>query len=354
MNEYSTTVGLDLGEKFHNFCELGEGGEVLAEGRISSTQGALATMFFGRKPSVVVMEAGTHSPWVSRTLEGWGHRALVANPRKLRAISASVAKSDRRDAEMLARLGRADEHLLCPIHHRGREAQSHLAVLRSRDALVRARTALINHCRGLVKSLGQRLSSCSSDAFVRKVRDEIPEDLRGALGPVLDAIETLSEKIHLMDLEIERLCKAQYPETERLRAVRGVGPLTSLAFVLTLEDAKRFAKSRSVPVYLGLVPRRDQSGSVDKQLRITKAGDAFLRRLLITSAHYILGPFGGDCDLRRWGERLCERGGKNGKKRAVVAVARKLSVLLHQLWQSEEPYRAIRNPQEEEARSDVA
>lgn len=342
MQQYSTTVGLDLGDKFHQFCELDEWGKVRAEGRISCTEGALRTMFERRERVLVVMEAGTHSPWVSRALQGWGHAVLVANPRKLQAISASVAKSDRNDAQMLARLGRADAELLKPIRHRSVQAQSHLAVLKSRDALVASRTALINHCRGMVKSLGQRLASCSADAFVQRTKDSVPEELLAALAPVMQTIEELSGKIHALDRQIEHLCREQYPETQRLQAVRGVGPLTALAFVLTLEEPGRFAKSRAVGVYLGLVPRRDQSGEVDKHLRITKAGDAFLRRLLISCAHYILGPFGGESDLRSWGLRLCERGGKNARKRAVVAVARKLATLLHRLWVSDAPYEAVR------------
>jgi transposase len=349
MQQYSTTVGLDLGDKFHYFHELDERGEKRLEGKISSTGGALRTMFEGREPALVVIETGTHSPWVSRALEGWGHTVLVANARKLRAISASVAKSDRRDAEMLARLGRADAKLLCPIRHRGRKAQSDLAVLRSRDALVSARTAMINHCRGMVKSQGERLPSCSADAFAKKMKDFVPSHLCQALVPVLQMIEELTGKIHGLDREIERLCGEKYPETGKLRAVRGVGALTALAFVLTLEDPERFDKSRSVAAYLGLVPRRDQSGGVDKQLRITKAGDGFARRLLISCSHYILGPFGGESDLRSWGLQLCERGGKNGKKRAVVATARKLSVLLHRLWLSDEPYEAVRQSKQDAA-----
>ena len=341
MEKYSTTIGLDLGDKFHHFCELDEGGEVIGDGRISSTEGALKSTFEHRAATLVVIEAGTHSPWVCRALEQWGHKVVVANPRKLRAISSNVAKCDQRDAEMLARLGRADAKLLCPIRHRGRKAQADLAVLRSRDALVGARTALINHCRGMVKSLGARLPSCSADAFASKAKDSVPEELREALGAVFATVEELTARIRAMDRKIDDLCE-QYPETERLREPRGVGSLTAAAFVLTLEEPSRFSKSRTVPVFLGLVPRRDQSGDVDKQLRITKAGDAFLRRLLISCAHYILGPFGGESDLRTWGLALCERGGKNGKKRAVVAVARKLAVLLHRLWVSGEPYEAVR------------
>jgi transposase len=259
----------------------------------------------------------------------------------LRLIYASAQKSDERDASMLARIARLDPRLLCPIRHRGRREQSHLAILKSRDALVRTRTLLINHCRGMVKSLGERLPSSSAEAFAKKVGAAVPEDLRAALDPLVETVADLTKRIKGMDRQIAALCDTEYPETDRLRTIKGVGPITALAFVLTLEQRERFAKSRAVAAYLGLTPRRDQSGQVDKQLRITKAGDLFLRRLLVSCAHYILGAFGEDSDLRRWGLRLCARGGKNAKKRAVVAVARKLAVLLHRLWCGEEPYDAF-------------
>lgn len=335
MKHLTQTIGMDLGDRFHHYCLLDRDGEIIDEGRIASTSGALKNFFEQREPARVALEAGTHSPWISRLLEAMGHQVLVGNPRKLRMIYASMKKSDVRDAQMLARIARFDPKLLSPIHHRGRRAQAHLAVMKSRDQLLSARTALINHARGLVKSLGERLPSCSAASFHKKTRDDVPKDLQPALGPIFQTIEDLTLRIKGMDKQIGALCEKQYPETEQLRAIQGVGPLTSLAFVLTLEEAARFKKSRDVAVYLGLVPRRDQSGAVDKQLRITKAGDMFLRRLLVSCAHYILGAHGEDCDLRRWGLGLCERGGKNAKRRAVVATARKLSVLLHALWRED-------------------
>jgi len=337
-----TTIGMDLGDKYHYYCTLDGAGRKTAEGRIAATATGLERMFAAHPRAVVAIEAGTHSAWISRALEGWGHRALVGNPRKLRMIYASQTKSDVRDAEMLARIARADPSLLSPIRHRGRQAQSHLAILRSRDALVKARTSLILHARGTVKATGERLPSCSAEAFARRAREAVPADLHDALGPVLQTIEETTAKIRAMDRRIEALSAEAYPETESLRAVRGVGPVTALAFVLTIEEPARFAKSRDVAAWLGLVPRRDQSGDMDKQLRITKAGDKYLRRLLISCAHYILGPFGGDSDLRRWGQSLCTRGGKNARKRAVVAVARKLAVLLHALWKNDEAYDPLR------------
>jgi transposase len=262
----------------------------------------------------------------------------VANPRKLRAISSSLVKSDTRDARLLARLGRFDPELLSPIHHRGERAQAHLAVLRARDALVRSRSGLINHARGTVKALGERLASCSAEAFHRRAAAALPDELAPALEPVLTIIEQMSAQIRAMDRTIAQLCAVEYPETRKIQAIRGVGPITALAFVLTLEEPARFERSRSVPAHLGLVPRHDESGQIDKQLRITRAGNGYLRRLLVSCAHYVLGPFGEPSALRQWGHKLCARGGKNARKRAVVAVARKLAVLLHVLWKSQAAY----------------
>jgi transposase len=208
---------------------------------------------------------------------------------------------------------------------------------------VSARTQLVNHVRGTVKSFGARLPKCPARSFHNKVLEHIPEALWPAVEPILEQIGSLTERICEYDRQLEMICQEHYPETELLRQVEGVGVLTALTFVLTLEDPYRFAKSRTVGAYLGLVPARDQSGDRDPQRRISKEGDERLRRLLVGSAHYILGPFGQDSDLRRHGEKIASRGAKNAKKRAVVAVARKLSVLLHRLWVSAEVYEPLYN-----------
>jgi transposase len=331
-------VGLDLGDKNSHVVILDSAGEMMEESRLPTTRPSFERKFSSLPRSRIAMEVGAHSRWASQLLQELGHEVLVANARKLRAIYSNPRKGDRVDAEALARLARLDPALLSPIHHRSPEAQADLAVLRSRDAVVRSRTLLINHVRSIVKSCGARLPSCSADSFADKVATEIPGALRPALEPILETIAGLTRQIRGYDRTIEGLCGERYPETKQLRGISGVGPLTALAFVLTLEDPGRFGLSREVGPALGLVPRTDQSGDRDPQLRITKTGDAFLRRLLVGSAQYMLGPFGPDCDLRRWGLGLAERGGKNAKKRAVVGVARKLAVLLHHLWRTGETY----------------
>jgi transposase len=349
------TAGLDLGDKYSYLCLIdSQSGEVIEEGRLPTTPEAFRRRLASEQPLRIAIETGTHSPWVSRLLEECGHQVLVANARKLRLIYANKRKTDEVDAETLARLARVDPKLLYPLKHRGEECQAHLALIRSRHALVSCRTQLVNHIRGAVKSFGGRLPKCPARSFHKRAAEHIPEALRPALEPILEQIGLLTERIRQYDRKLETICQEHYPETELLRQVEGIGPLTALTFVLTVEDPYRFEKSRSVGAYLGLVPATDRSGDSDPQKRISKEGDQMLRKLLVGSAHYILGPFGGDSDLRRHGEKIASRGGKNSKKRAAVAVARKLSVLLHSLWVSGEVYKPLRNAYRSGGREEAA
>jgi transposase len=344
MPQHSLTLGIDVGDHHSHLCLLDtETSEVIEESRIATTPQTFERRFVGVEPMRVAFEAGTHSPWISRLLGGCGHEVLVANARKLGLIYAEGRKNDRLDAENLARLARLDARLLSPIEHRGEASQAHLAIVRSREALVGARTKLVNHVRGTVKSFCARLPKCSAEGFHRKVREHVPEALAVALDPVLETIASLTERIRGYDRRLEALSRELYPETALLRQVGGVGPITALTFVLVLEDAARFGRSRSVGAYLGLAPGQRQSGESDPQERISKRGDELLRKLLVQGAHYVLGPFAQDSDLRRHGLKIAERGGKNAKRRAAVAVARKLSVLLHRLWVTGEAYEPLYN-----------
>jgi transposase len=335
------TVGVDLGDQWSNYCILGFGGETLAEGQFRTRQEEIGEFFRGLALSRVVFEVGTHSAWVSEIIAGLGHEVLVANPRQMDGSKRRRRKNDRIDAAKLARLGRMDPKSLYPIQHRSTEVREDLLVVRVRDSLVESRTKLISTVRGMVKTMGARLPGCSSVSFSRKSADQIPHQVQETLQPLLRLIQTLSEEIKSYDQRIEKLASEKYMHTKLLRQVNGVGPVTSLAYVLTLETPLRFKRSRDVGPYLGLVPQQEDSGDSQPQLGISKAGDRMLRKLLVGSAHYILGPFGPDTDLRRFGMKLCQRGGKNAKKRASVAVARKLAVLLHRLWSSGEVYEPL-------------
>ena len=332
-------IGVDIGDRLSHVASVRHGGEVLSEGSVKNTPQHMEE-FFSEVPkgTRIVLEAGTHSPWISALLEDIGLEVVVANANHAgRAILANGAKNDKLDAILLATFGLSSPSLLRPIQHRNRQAQADLSVIRARDGLVAMRTKAINAVRGMVKSAGARLPACSAEAFHRKVPDHVPDDLKPAVGPVLEAIEQLTQGIRGYDKKVEELGK-KYPETERLQRISGVGPLISLAFVLTLEDPKRFKRSRSVGAFVGLVGRQHDSGESSPQLRITKAGDSYLRRLLVTAAQHALNRNGQDCELKRFGLRLAASGGKRGKKRAVVAVARKLAVLMHRLWSSGETY----------------
>lgn len=342
------TLGVDIGDRVSVVCGVDGAGQVVLRRRVATTPQAMERLLAGCERARVVLEAGSHSPWISRLAKRLKHEVIVANPTELYGRKRRRKKNDRIDAEELARRGRADPALLYPIEHRSEEVQADLEVLQARDAAVRARSQLINHVRGSLKPFGVRMVKCSAESFAKKAAEVIPEALQPSLSPLLELIATLSRTIAGYDEQIEELAAQKYPQTRLLRQVAGVGPLTALSYVLVIETPERFPRSRSVGNYLGLCPRLDDSGDWQPELPISKAGNEFARRLLVGAAHYILGPFGPDTDLRRWGLALAARGGKNAKKRAVVAVARKLSVLLLRLWVTAEVYEPLRQARQAE------
>lgn len=337
----NSTIGCDLGDRFTYTCQLDETGKVVERQRVATTPEKLGEFFRSKAKSLVILEVGSHAHWAARVAGAAGHEVLVANPRQLPLIYKSDSKTDRNDAERLARLGRVDPTLLAPVKLRSEQGQSDLAVLRARDALVRERTRLVNCLRGMVKPFGARLPGGDAKSFHKKAKEAIPATLKPAALPLLAMLGQLQKQIQRLDQRVLQLCKQSYPDTALVGQPKGVGPITALGFVLTIGDKHRFRKSRDVGSYYGLATRRQQSGDSDPQLRISKAGDGFMRRLLVNCAHHILGPFGEESDLRRWGQKLAERGGKNGKKRAAVAVARKLAVLMHRLWMTGEDYQPL-------------
>ena len=339
------TIGVNLGDRWSFYCVLDEAGKIILEQKVPTTLEAMKQTFSRMPQSRIALETGTHSPWVSRLLTELGHEAIVAHAQKVQLITKSNRKDDRHDARTLARLARIDPELLGPVRHRSVQAQIHLTVIRARAELVSARTALVNAARGLVKSYGERLPKCGTQQVNRELAAALSTELRDVLEPLLREIESLNERIKEYDERMEKIAKVVYPEVSLLKQVKGVGTQIALTYVLTIENPQRFLKSREVGCFLGLKPGRRNSGESEPQKGISKAGDRYLRTMMVQGAHYILGPFGEDSDLRRWGRKLSERGGKNAKKRAVVAVARKLAVLLHRLWVSGEVYEPLRNSQ---------
>jgi transposase len=308
---HHAVVGLDVGDRHTHYCVLDLDGTVVGEGVIATKEGSLRLQFEGKPRLRIALEVGTHSPWVSRLLTRLDHQVLVANPRKVRLISENDSKHDRADARLLARLAQVGPALLSPIHHRSAEIQTDLALVRAREVAVQTRTKIVNVVRGIVKSTGQRLPGSTTLTFAQKARTACPEVLQPALLPLLRLVEALTDEIQGYDRLVTEKANRDYPATKAIQSINGVGALTALTFVLVLNnDPGRFRRSRDVGCYVGLRPKQRESGMNSPQLRITKAGDSLLRRLATQSAQYILGPFGPDSALRRWGLGLASRGGR--------------------------------------------
>jgi len=278
-SEQKLTIGLDLGERSSWYCMLDESGEVLLEQKLGTTPRAMKEVFGGMPRSRIALETGMHSPWVSRVLSALGHEVIVAHARNVRLIGESRKKDDRMDARTLARLARIDPQLLCPVKHRSAKAQADLTLIRARAGLVRARTALVNTARGLTKSYGERLRGCNPRNMNPEKAEGLSPELQRALEPLLAGIESLSQRIREYNERIEGLAQESYPQVALLKQVKGVGTLIALTFLLTLEAAYRFRKSRDVGCYLGLQPGRRNSGQSEPQMPISKEGDPYLRTL---------------------------------------------------------------------------
>ncbi len=332
------TIGLDLGDLESSYCVLGGERQVMEEGRVATTAEAFRERFQRFAGATMVFEVGSQSRWVQPLLLEMGmSEAIAADPRQIKLINQSVRKTDRKDAYILARAGQGLPELLHPVRHRSQQAHSDLSVVRSRELLVQQRTQLVNRMRGMIKASGSRIVGCDAAYFFRKAPSQIPEHLRDACDPLLQILTHIHEQLLAIRRKLKQIVAERYPIVETLQTVTGVGPCTALTFVLTIEDPQRFRRNRHVAPYLGLTPKKRDSGTCSPQLGITKAGDGHLRRLLVLCAHYVLLR-GKDSHLRRWGLSLAERGGRGAKKRAIVAVARKLAILLLALWRSGRSY----------------
>ena len=335
-------VGIDLGDKRSTYHVLDLNGVTVGEGVVSTNFDALRMLFSGTGRMRIVMECGTHSPWISRLLEEIGHEVIVANPRRLRLISESNRKNDKADARLLAKMAQAAPDLLSPVQHRSEQVQFDLAIIKARDAAVLGRARLVTAIRGIVKSVGGRLAVCSTGVFSKKALEGCPAELVESISPLLRIVETLTQEIRGYDKLVARKVEQKYPQTGAILTIPGVGPLTALTFVLLLNnEPDRFLKSRDLGCYFGLQPKQQDSGKHVSQLGITKAGDNLMRKLAVQCAQFMLGRFGKDTALKRWGLALAVRGGQNAKKRAVVAVARKLLIIMHRLWKKQESFIAF-------------
>jgi transposase len=343
---FPLTTGLDLASKKTYQYTVDPGGKCLGKGYVPTTREDLKLLLDG-PPRRVVLEACGSTRWVAHLCEELGHEVIIANPRKFHLISKSERKNDARDARLLAETGQLQPHHLHPVRLRGDDCQRVRVLMAARRQLVDQRVALVNFVRGQMRTLGVSLPPCSTRVFADRTRGLIPQELSAALVPLLDQIKLLGQNLDQYDAMVEELGESRFHDAHVVRQIPGVGPLLSLAFVTTLESPEHFKSSRDVGAWVGLTPKQRQTGGRDPQMRITKCGDKELRRLLVAGATWILGPFGPDCDLRRFGERIRARGDQTSKAKARIAVARKLAVVMHRLWTTGEVYEPLR-----EARQD--
>src|ERR1700694_94094 len=241
---HKLTIGLDLGDHWSCYCVLDEAGKIILEQKVATTPEAMKKAFAKIPQSLIALETGTHSPWVSRLLTELGYKVIVAHAQKVQLITKSSRKDEPRDARTLARLARIDPELLGPVRHRSAQAQIHLTVIRARATLVSARTALVNAARGLTKSYGERLPKCGTEQMNREMAKGLSPALRNVLEPLLREIESLNERITEYDRRIEQIAKEVYPEVVLLKQGKGVGTVIALTYVLTLDDPHRFRRSR--------------------------------------------------------------------------------------------------------------
>lgn len=336
------TIGIDLGDKSHHFSIINAKGIIETRGTLPNKREVMAEFCTKWKGSRAIIECGAQSPWISHFLSEQGMEVVVANPRNVKLISASNSKTDRKDADLLARLGRADIQLLSPIIHRSMQSQEDLCYVRVRDSLVSERIALSNSIRGHLKALGYTPPSACTETIAKHCREQLKGSALRLVNPFCKVLDTLNAQIKALDKKIHAML-AQYPEAERLTEVYGVGPITAVSFVLTIDNPDRFDRNRDLGSFLGMVPKKDQSGAVDKKLGITKAGDKLLRRLLVGCAQCILKEGAPESDLKDLGQRMIANGRENKKKQAVVAIARRLGILLLSLWKSGQTYDPTRN-----------
>ncbi len=333
--EYYTAIGIDVSDRMSKICVMTKVAgtrRIVDETTVATTKDGFREYLERQdRNAPVTFETGIHCRWMAEFIRSMGFKVYVANPAKLKMLTESDTKNDRNDARELARYTLADVEMLHPVFLRAEQYQQMIRLLEARRALLGARTKLINEMRGFAKSMGFRIPRRDADYFHLIDRATWPRDLETLCWPMLAVVKTISLKIKAVEKQMHVL--ADTPEfresAERLQQIAGVGFFSSVAFIAFLGgNYERFAKARDVGPYLGLVPRQDASGNIDKQLSITKKGSSLLRSLLAECAQAAMRDHAKMSDLRIKGLRIAERGGKNAKKRAVIAIVRSLAVTM--------------------------
>jgi transposase len=325
--------GLDLAKRASRYCIVDDARVVLREGNVRNTEKDLSRVFEG-PPMRVAMEASGNSFWMADRLRAMGHEVVVADPNRTKAIGAGLIKNDKLDARWLARLCQAD--MLARVNVPSFEQRMARLPFTSRDAMVRARTRLLNTARGMLASEGINVPAARPGRFVALVHDlrpSVPPELYQAVVPLLDALAALNGFI--VDETRAMQARADTDPTMRLlQTIPGVGPVAASAFVSSIADPARFSSGRDVGAFLGLVPRLYESGKISRKGAITKCGNSQTRWALTMAASALLLAK-TDSHLQRWANELAQR---IGRKKACVAVARKLASIMWAVWKAGRPF----------------
>jgi transposase len=332
-------AGLDVSDKSTHVCVVDGGGRVVWSGSCATCPETIARTLARRAPGLAraVLETGALSSFLYRGLAERGVAVTCVCARHAHGVlSARVNKSDAHDAEGLAQMARTGWYKAVRI----REEGTHLdrASLKIREQLTASHRALANQLRGLLKLFGLRLGQVTTPGKRRERLQALfaqKPELREVMAPLLESLEALEVRIATLSRRLAARAAAD-PVTARLMSVPGVGPITALVYKTSIEDPDRFDHSRSAGAFAGLAPRRSQSGERDVTGHISRAGDPMLRSALYEAANSLLARVKRDCPLRTWGLALART---RGAKRARVAVARKLAILLHRLWASNTEFR---------------
>ena len=333
------TIGMDLGNEKHAVCALDESGQILFRKDIDNKPEVLEPFFREHAGATVAMETGLCCRWISALAKACGCEAVVCNARKLSAIWQNQHKNDENDALLLAQLTRADRRLVHPVALRDDEHHEIVQIIELRAVAVAQRTQAVNAVRGLCKACGVFIPGCDASCFHKVAADAIPRETAWKFRPMLRHLKETESLIRRYDKMLVKYAGAHFgEEVELLQTIPGVGTVTACAFVAFVDDMRRFRKARDAGVYFGLTPAQDNSRTQDKPKRITKAGNGIMRSLLVNATNYILRKSSPDTALKRHGMAICARGGKVAKRKAKVAVARKLATVMFAMLRSGKPY----------------
>lgn len=347
-----TIIGIDLGDKKHAVVGLDDKANIVLKRWVPNKKEDLEALFRRNRGAVFGMETGTHCRWISMLCRECGCEVYVGNAHRLRSIFGNTHKNDMRDAEEIARLLNGDKRHFHPVQLRDAEHQNLVQLVKMREMVMSQRTKSAGAIRGMAKANGVRLPASDADSLHRKLADVIdtlPDNLQLLLRPQIGLLEKLCETIREYDRLIRDYRNEHFrKECDLLETIPGVGPVNAAAFVAFTGDVRRFRHARDVGPYYGLTAGRDQSSSKDEPKRITKEGNEFVRHLLVNAANLIMQGRCRNTELLQFGLRVWGNRGKVAKRKAKVALARKLAVTMAAMLRSGTPYNGIIEENENE------